>query len=621
MNDDEKRKILEQVARGELTPEQAWRTIRDEEDPPEEPTPRDEPDAWSSWVDGLSEHVGAISDWGSRIAEEVAEHVGDWSSGGRARIRIPPLPPLPPMPPMPTVAAVIAGATRTRRRSRDRRGGRSRGEADRLRAMAEQFRERAADARRAGEARGTRESETRIAGIREEAARAREEAERLRADAERAREAGNDREADRLEDRADRLEDRAEQLDERAEQIEERLSENLERFEEAAVNLEERAEEILARASELEDETEDEVSVRRGTKFSRQSVVMTGRANVHESIVETVAVDAAPSIVVDSDAGPVEIVAGPDGSVNVQATKRATSRDAFDRMHVGVERDGDTVRITYRAADWPIVNRSVAFTITAPAASTVEVATAAGSISLKGMRGGANVRTSGGSIASDETQGHLRLRTGGGSIRASSHNGSVEAVTSGGSVRLDGALIGATTVRTAGGAIDVSGIDGGLDAQTSGGTITVNGRLTEFAKLGTAGGAITFTGEATDLDAKTAGGSIAATGTLRGASRFRSGAGSIAAVGIDGSVDAISSSGSVRVAGRLRGECVVEGSSSVEVRLPGDADLRVDASGGSLSNDFGIEIDGRSMHGSIGSGEGGTLRARSRSRVNIAREA
>jgi DUF4097 and DUF4098 domain-containing protein YvlB len=113
---------------------------------------------------------------------------------------------------------------------------------------------------------------------------------------------------------------------------------------------------------------------------------------------------------------------------------------------------------------------SVHFEIEVPTETRTELHTGGGSITLSGLRGGADVKTSGGPI------------------EVTGLNGTLEAHTSGGPIRLR-EVTGDAHVATSGGPIDVEALDGNLQAHTSGGGIRIN-RVSGYVEAKTSGGSI-----------------------------------------------------------------------------------------------------------------------------------
>lgn len=185
-------------------------------------------------------------------------------------------------------------------------------------------------------------------------------------------------------------------------------------------------------------------------------------------------VGAAPTIIVESDGGVVEVAAGPAGTVHVEADRQADSDDDARKLDVVARADGNTVRVVFRhRSGWRHDDVSVQFRISAPPDSKLEVHTAGGGVMARGLGGGIRVDSGGGGIEILDASGKVEVRTGGGSVEVRRVDGTVDASTGGGSVRVEGALRGKNVVETGGGSIHVA-VPGSsrlrVEASTGGGS-------------------------------------------------------------------------------------------------------------------------------------------------------
>jgi hypothetical protein len=306
-----------------------------------------------------------------------------------------------------------------------------------------------------------------------------------------------------------------------------------------------------------------------------RSIRMTGGAAATAVVEQSVpAADGLP-IIVDSDAGSIEMRATDTDVVRVVAEKHAPHEDELASMDVSVRADADAVRIEYRSRDWPIVNRWVAFRIEAPASALLQLQTGAGAVQAEGFHAGTKIRTGGGPIRIGRMSGEIEVRTSGGQVRAEDISGTLDLKTSGGSIDLHRAsLTGRCVIASSGGQIAASDITGdALEATTAGGGIEVSGVIAGECKLHTAGG-------------------------------------SIRASRVEGPLNARTAAGSVTVEGRLSGESTIRTSAgSIDIRLPEDSRLRIRARGHSASNDFGLSVQRGTIDGVLGDGGEGSLDA------------
>jgi hypothetical protein len=181
-----------------------------------------------------------------------------------------------------------------------------------------------------------------------------------------------------------------------------------------------------------------------------------------------------------------------------------------------------------------------------------------------------DIDTSGGSITVSTLRAAVKLDTSGGSIRASDIEGNLSADTSGGSIRVAN-VKGSANLDTSGGSINVEEVTGSVEASTSGGSVSVRN-------------------VAGDLRAESSGGSI-----------------EIENAG--GRVEADTSGGSIRASfapGNDRGGNLETSGGGISVSLDPNANLRIDASGNSVTTDIPMMVKGtvskRRLSGELGRG-------------------
>lgn len=181
-----------------------------------------------------------------------------------------------------------------------------------------------------------------------------------------------------------------------------------------------------------------------------------GTARVVETLNQEFSTGGTPTIIVDSDAGRIELRTGAGDRVKVTAEKRAPSKGDARDIDVAITQDSGTVRAVFRRRNPAVSNRSVDFTITAPPDSRLQLKTAGGSVDVRGFRQGVDAETGGGSISVSDLKGAATLRTGGGSIEATGLEGSVDARAGGGSVTVGGRLTGENHAESGGGSVTVT---------------------------------------------------------------------------------------------------------------------------------------------------------------------
>jgi DUF4097 and DUF4098 domain-containing protein YvlB len=229
-------------------------------------------------------------------------------------------------------------------------------------------------------------------------------------------------------------------------------------------------------------------------------------ASTEQNVHETRAAHPGGTIVVDVDFGSIDLAAGDNDKVTIDAHREieASSKEKeeayFKAVPVRITTEGDKiiVRATHKrdsliAQLWEGLgsHRSDArYTIKVPANFNADVDTAGGGITASGLTGSIKVDTSGGDLAFQKINGAIRADTSGGGIKVSNCAARVH---------LD----------TSGGHIEVTDNRGNLDADTSGGNVTVL-NLVGDAKVDSSGGKLRLANISGKLHAETSGGPISA---------------------------------------------------------------------------------------------------------------
>jgi DUF4097 and DUF4098 domain-containing protein YvlB len=207
-------------------------------------------------------------------------------------------------------------------------------------------------------------------------------------------------------------------------------------------------------------------------------------------------------LVVDVDFGTIDVNAGPDGRVTVEAVRKldagdeAREKEYFANAPLLVAKEGDTVTVRVRRTNRDNLVCNWSGNISMDARYTVRVP--------KNFH--ANLRTSGGSVSAVGLTGEVKADTSGGKMKFAQIRGPLDARTSGGSIALDG-CDGAIKIATSGGAIDCKNGGGSLDARTSGGSIIVRG-FNGDTEVKTSGGKLTLENINGTITGKTSAGSI-----------------------------------------------------------------------------------------------------------------
>jgi lia operon protein LiaG len=164
-------------------------------------------------------------------------------------------------------------------------------------------------------------------------------------------------------------------------------------------------------------------------------------------------VNGTAKLVVQSENGKIEVNAGTDDEVRVQATLRGINAIDYE-----VSQDGNTITVVAEITGW-WSTAGVDITITAPINTDVELATSNGMISLSGIEGTGTLSTSNGNIVLENVKGDF------------------EGSTSNGAIEID-TVEGTGFLRTSNGKLDIQRFTGEVDAQTSNGRISFSGNMT-----------------------------------------------------------------------------------------------------------------------------------------------
>lgn len=271
-------------------------------------------------------------------------------------------------------------------------------------------------------------------------------------------------------------------------------------------------------------------------------------------------------IIVDVDFGTIEVSAGADDKVTVDAHRKIDSNNEAQEKEylaaapVTVTKEGNTVTIRARRSNkdrnmnWSgRCNMDARYTVRVPKNFNSEL------------------RTAGGSIIGSDLTGTMSADTSGGKLKFTHLKGPTGATTSGGSIELNGCE-GAVKVDTSGGRIESIDGSGSLEARTSGGSIVVR-NFGGDTKVETSGGRLAFENINGKITGRTSGGSITA--------RLKS--------PVPGDVNLETSAG------------------SIEVTVPPDAglDVEAEASSGRVTSDLpfvGIRTDREQLKGKINGG-------------------
>lgn len=161
-------------------------------------------------------------------------------------------------------------------------------------------------------------------------------------------------------------------------------------------------------------------------------------------------------LVVNSENGSIEVKAGSDSEVRVQATLRGANRIEYE-----AKQDGDTITVSARRTRRVIfaVGPVIDLVITLPARADVDLETSNGSIELHSTQGSGSLRTSNGKIVLKNVKGNF------------------DGGTSNGSITID-EMEGSASFQTSNGRVDLRDVIGEVDVETSNGRISFSGEMT-----------------------------------------------------------------------------------------------------------------------------------------------
>lgn len=176
-----------------------------------------------------------------------------------------------------------------------------------------------------------------------------------------------------------------------------------------------------------------------------------------------------------------------------------------------INQSGNSIRIGYNLPEDAKRHVSIAYEVTVPADTTLQVNTGSGEISVEGVRSPAKLHTGSGDIRAKDLGPQSRLETGSGSVHADSVAAPSYASTGSGSIQADLTGGGDVDVHTGSGGIRVRGVNGGLRARTGSGELTVDGNVKGPWQLHAGSGSIRMALSSSggfNLDVHTGSGSI-----------------------------------------------------------------------------------------------------------------
>ncbi len=165
-----------------------------------------------------------------------------------------------------------------------------------------------------------------------------------------------------------------------------------------------------------------------------------------ETISEVFETGDAPTIVVETFNGSIDISNGQHDEVVVEINKHASgfdqrrAEDSLDNIEVSLVQDMNEIRITVRRVGHTFGNCGASVIIAAPKRSKIDLKSRNAYIVSEGMQGGIDARTSNGKIEIYEGSGPIEADSSNGSIRIEATDAVVDAHTSNARIRFQGTL-------------------------------------------------------------------------------------------------------------------------------------------------------------------------------------
>ncbi|HVI82848.1 MAG TPA: DUF4097 family beta strand repeat-containing protein [Chthoniobacterales bacterium] len=240
-----------------------------------------------------------------------------------------------------------------------------------------------------------------------------------------------------------------------------------------------------------------------------------------ENLSQQIDVTRGGKLVVDVDFGTIQVGAGADEKIVLEAHRSVEFGDETKEKEylaaapITVTKEGNVVTVRARRKEswtnWHFGHSRM------DASYTLHVP----------KKFDSDLRTSGGDIAAVDVSGDLKAHTSGGKLEFADLEGTLTADTSGGSIKIEGCRC-PTEIKTSGGDISVVNGTGVLHARTSGGGIEVHD-LSGDADLETSGGDLVLEKIRGKLVGRTSGGSIQTSipGEVAGDVSLRTSAGNI----------------------------------------------------------------------------------------------
>src|ERR1043165_6878280 len=215
-------------------------------------------------------------------------------------------------------------------------------------------------------------------------------------------------------------------------------------------------------------------------------------ALTEENVSQTLDGSPGGRLIVDVDFGTIDVSAGPDDKVSVQAHRKIDSdnddqeKEYFASAPITVSKNGNVVTVRARRqnreknTNWSgRCNMDARYTVQVPKTFNSELRTGGGSVMVAEIVGTLSADTSGGKLKFTHLKGPAGATTSGGSIELNGCDGPLKVDTSGGRIEaIDGS--GSLEARTSGGSIVVRNFSGAAKVETSGGRLALDRKSTRL---------------------------------------------------------------------------------------------------------------------------------------------
>ncbi len=218
--------------------------------------------------------------------------------------------------------------------------------------------------------------------------------------------------------------------------------------------------------------------------------------SAEDTVARSFTTGEAPSVVVETFNGRIDVIALGEGTVEAQVTRRASgltpdaADEALENIDVEMGQEGDRVVVRARLLDRGLFNRGggAAVTVQVPRRTALELRTSNGPVAVTGETGDVTADSSNGRVEVKGGRGRLRLSTSNGGIDVASEEALLELHTSNGGITFTGALAaGPHTCRTSNGPVRLklpAASNFGFEARTSNGRVSCDFPVTRTGGKG-----------------------------------------------------------------------------------------------------------------------------------------